>query len=298
MFYESEYYGLSTLGLSIAHHGIKGQKWYHRRFQNEDGTLTPAGKERYNTGSPTAGQYKRDLKKLNKAYVKNEYKLAGNEAKFKKAERKFNKMEKLTKKRGELTDRQQRKYDKLEAKYNKRKSALDENKAQRESVKKAVNDKIQEALKNDFNVVANAKYSDVHQGRHLAASLMLNARGYSGITSGKTKIEGKSYKVTKAREGKKAKYTDKSQKFTSQLKAEYAYNAARTAKAIAFGVGVNVAMRGGSYVLNRALSGGKSNNSAPGRNALPDFQNPIREKVKYDVLSSAGKKIASYKRYH
>lgn len=32
---------------SIYHHGIKGQKWGQRRFQNEDGTLTSAGKARY-----------------------------------------------------------------------------------------------------------------------------------------------------------------------------------------------------------------------------------------------------------
>lgn len=32
---------------TLAHHGIKNQKWGIRRFQNEDGTLTPAGIERY-----------------------------------------------------------------------------------------------------------------------------------------------------------------------------------------------------------------------------------------------------------
>lgn len=31
----------------ICHHGIKGQKWYVRRFQNPDGSLTAAGKRRY-----------------------------------------------------------------------------------------------------------------------------------------------------------------------------------------------------------------------------------------------------------
>lgn len=31
----------------LQHHGIKGQKWGRRRFQNKDGTLTPAGKKRY-----------------------------------------------------------------------------------------------------------------------------------------------------------------------------------------------------------------------------------------------------------
>lgn len=32
---------------SIYHHGIKGQKWGIRRYQNPDGSLTPAGQKRY-----------------------------------------------------------------------------------------------------------------------------------------------------------------------------------------------------------------------------------------------------------
>lgn len=31
----------------LYHHGIKGQKWGRRRYQNADGTLTEAGKRRY-----------------------------------------------------------------------------------------------------------------------------------------------------------------------------------------------------------------------------------------------------------
>ena len=31
----------------LYHHGIKGQKWGIRRYQNPDGSLTPAGKKRY-----------------------------------------------------------------------------------------------------------------------------------------------------------------------------------------------------------------------------------------------------------
>ena len=33
--------------MTLAHYGIVGQKWGVRRYQNEDGTLTNAGKKRY-----------------------------------------------------------------------------------------------------------------------------------------------------------------------------------------------------------------------------------------------------------
>ena len=39
----------------LVHHGIKGQKWGIRRFQNSDGTLTDAGRSRYGTGNPNGG---------------------------------------------------------------------------------------------------------------------------------------------------------------------------------------------------------------------------------------------------
>ena len=57
---------------SLCHHGIKGQKWGLRRYQNEDGSLTAAGRQHYGYGD---GQtmtksdiraYKKDYKKLQK----------------------------------------------------------------------------------------------------------------------------------------------------------------------------------------------------------------------------------------
>lgn len=35
---------------SLYHHGIKGQRWGVRRFQNKNGSLTPAGRKRYDDG--------------------------------------------------------------------------------------------------------------------------------------------------------------------------------------------------------------------------------------------------------
>ena len=60
---------------SMCHHGIRGQRWGIRRFQNEDGTLTSKGKKRYEdkiseaTRKTMHGQAKKDSKAFEK--VKN-----------------------------------------------------------------------------------------------------------------------------------------------------------------------------------------------------------------------------------
>lgn len=42
----------------LAHHGIKGQKWGLRRFQNEDGSYTQEGRERYGRNRPESSTWK------------------------------------------------------------------------------------------------------------------------------------------------------------------------------------------------------------------------------------------------
>ena len=54
---------------SLEHFGIKGQKWGVRRFENTDGSLTEAGKERYRSaggGNKLDKDFSRDFKKLSK----------------------------------------------------------------------------------------------------------------------------------------------------------------------------------------------------------------------------------------
>lgn len=50
----------------LCHHGVKGQKWGVRRYQNEDGSLTEAGKKRLDTYVKKEGSIiaKRRLKEL------------------------------------------------------------------------------------------------------------------------------------------------------------------------------------------------------------------------------------------
>lgn len=58
----------------LYHHGIKGQKWGIRRFQNEDGSLTSEGKTRYGS----AADYATPTPKEQKAYYKNVKKVMNN----------------------------------------------------------------------------------------------------------------------------------------------------------------------------------------------------------------------------
>lgn len=57
----------------LCHHGIKGQKWGVRRYQNKDGTRTAAGKRRYYVGEGKINSYK-DVKKQKSTMSKDEYK--------------------------------------------------------------------------------------------------------------------------------------------------------------------------------------------------------------------------------
>ena len=50
----------------LYHHGIKGQKWGVRRFQNKNGSLTAAGKKRYDEYQKKESDYRTKLKKISK----------------------------------------------------------------------------------------------------------------------------------------------------------------------------------------------------------------------------------------
>lgn len=62
----SEYYFTKD---ELYHHGIKGQKWGIRRFQNPDGSLTAAGKERYTFSDKDKARYQQ----LKSKRIKNQF---------------------------------------------------------------------------------------------------------------------------------------------------------------------------------------------------------------------------------
>lgn len=61
----------------LAHHGIKGQKWGVRRFENEDGTLTAAGKKRYQAQEAYVKSYNKY--KEAKKFKRSDFKLGGSQ---------------------------------------------------------------------------------------------------------------------------------------------------------------------------------------------------------------------------
>lgn len=65
MLYESSYYGIVHMDDFIVHHGVKGMKWGVRRYQNPDGSLTAAGKDRYRKNVETS-EKRRAVESLSK----------------------------------------------------------------------------------------------------------------------------------------------------------------------------------------------------------------------------------------
>lgn len=60
----SQYYATAYGSYILYHSGIKGMKWGIRRFQNEDGSLTEAGKKRYAKLSAKIDRQEQKIKKL------------------------------------------------------------------------------------------------------------------------------------------------------------------------------------------------------------------------------------------
>lgn len=55
----------------LCHHGVKGQRWGVRRYQNEDGSLTNAGKRRIAKKIKNTGGYSTGLYRQNQSTYKN-----------------------------------------------------------------------------------------------------------------------------------------------------------------------------------------------------------------------------------
>ena len=73
----------------IYHSGIKGMKWGQRRYQNEDGSLTPAGRERYRRAYGVSTREEYDSLKSRRAQYKNDIRSAGSRSERRAARKSY-----------------------------------------------------------------------------------------------------------------------------------------------------------------------------------------------------------------
>lgn len=86
---------------SLTHWGIKGMKWGQRRYQNKDGSLTPAGKKRYDRDEVhedyRKAHSKKSVKQMSDHELKERNKRLEAEANYKRLTKKTNVGEKAVK---------------------------------------------------------------------------------------------------------------------------------------------------------------------------------------------------------
>lgn len=177
----------------LYHHGILGQKWGVRRFQNPDGSYTPAGQKRYGTGQyTTKKQYQSRLNDVDTAIARNKRDYY-DAADLKKTIE--NKQTKLQAKGKDLNDKQKAKVKELEGKI---KESTKNIKAGEKEVKALIN----KAKKDGYAVTSSATMRSVAKGSdyaamalgYLAAVPMAALTGFYIVQTG-PHIEGTKYKV-------------------------------------------------------------------------------------------------------
>ena len=181
----------------LYHHGVKGQHWGVRRYQNYDGTLTAKGKKR---DLKTAGQYKRALNRIDQGLAEEGHYLKKANSKFNKAS---NKQDKLVEK--QLAAFEAGNFKKgmsLDKKVNKAMKktnmALDEVEAHKkyiEAGQKLSNRLINEAKQKGYKVESKEVSRIANTGHYYVHAYLLGAP----ISAARNAeyVAGKHYKVSK-----------------------------------------------------------------------------------------------------
>ena len=204
------YYGVSNMEDDvITHHGIKGQKWGTRRWQNEDGSLTPAGREHYGVSKITRGSIKRSLNRADNLRSDAQYVINRSKKKSAKLQEKLKKrIAKTDEREGGATERDEKKIAKLKSKISEEKNTQKAARKTQQELSESIKRTIKLANKNGLSVKSKDVYKDAEETRHLLAQFLggTGAQLVSRIASRST-VVGRKYSVKKTKDGQKATYT-------------------------------------------------------------------------------------------
>lgn len=183
----------------LAHHGILGQKWGIRRFQNKDGTLTDLGKQHY-----SGRDYSRQLNELDKQMVNEVYKAEYASAKLKNLQDKAARDEA----KGKMTPEKRKKVQDKAKKY-----ASDYNDAiKRYEEGKSISWKVMgDAINNNYSIHSKYVTRRANEGNVLLAQMLAGPIGQIAMysldpTTSKGFIQGNKYSVVETPEGQKPEY--------------------------------------------------------------------------------------------